>query len=400
MKKGTYRLLMGLWILALIVTRIVYFSYSSHSVVDTYEYYAHAMIQQDRAAQDLSGDGVSSGMAYAYTQNLSGVLAFLGNRIEVLGGYQLILQIVWMIFIFLGAGFIFGRMAQMLTGTILAASPWILETIFVVSPENYFMLVFSILFWGLGVFCGGTKKNAGEKSVLWAVWLILVCLGMGMLCVWNYLGWLLAPVAICVLVKNKGHFFYGSILAAGFFCGILATLLRYARLTGLSLGEQFAWWTAPLKALPKRCQDLSVQMAAWILFAGLAGVLVAMITDRINRCGLNHLPDEGGEEAPDEETKQVREVKEVKTPEKEEESVQYVIAADGRKVALLENPLPLPKKHEKRKMDFKYHDVNGNMPEPVKEPLQPVKGWVDHAPDGSDFDDFDIKILENDDFDV
>ena len=305
-----------------------------------------------------------------------------------------------MIFIFLGAGFIFGRMAQMLTGTILAASPWILETIFVVSPENYFMLVFSILFWGLGVFCGGTKKNAGEKSVLWAVWLILVCLGMGMLCVWTYLGWLLAPVAICVLVKNKGHFFYGSILAAGFFCGILATLLRYARLTGLSLGEQFAWWTAPLKALPKRCQDLSVQMAAWLLFAGLAGVLVAMITDRINKRRLNHLPDEGGEEAPDEETKQVREVKEVKTPEKEEEPVQYVIAADGRKVALLENPLPLPKKHEKRKMDFKYHDVNGNMPEPVKEPLQSVKGWVDHAPDGSDFDDFDIKILENDDFDV
>ena len=152
MKKGTYRLLMGLWILALIVTRIVYFSYSSHSVVDTYEYYAHAMIQQDRAAQYFSGDGVSSGMAYAYTRNLSGVLAFLGNRMEVLGGYQLILQIVWMIFIFLGAGFIFGRMAQMLTGTILAASPWILETIFVVSPENYFMLVFSILFWGLGVF--------------------------------------------------------------------------------------------------------------------------------------------------------------------------------------------------------------------------------------------------------
>ena len=103
---------------------------------------------------------------------------------------------------------------------------------------------------------------------------------------------------------------------------------------------------------------------------------------------------------PDEETKQVREVKEVKTPEKEEESVQYVIAADGRKVALLENPLPLPKKHKKRKMDFKYHDISGNMPEPVKEPLQPVKGWVDHAPDGSDFDDFDIKILENDDFDV
>ena len=86
MKKGTYRLLMGLWILTLIVTRIVYFSYSSHSVVDTYEYYAHAMIQQDRAAQDLSGDGVSSGMAYAYTQNLSGVLAILGNRIEDLGG--------------------------------------------------------------------------------------------------------------------------------------------------------------------------------------------------------------------------------------------------------------------------------------------------------------------------
>ena len=42
----------------------------------------------------------------------------------------------------------------------------------------------------------------------------------------------------------------------------------------------------------------------------------------------------------------------------EEVHEEYVTTADGRQVKLLENPLPVPKKHVKREMkfDFEYED--------------------------------------------
>lgn len=76
-----------------------------------------------------------------------------------------------------------------------------------------------------------------------------------------------------------------------------------------------------------------------------------------------------------------------------EKPVTYIVTADGRKVALLDNPLPLPKKHEKKKMDFKYTEL-------PKETSDGVKEWQDHREDGLAFDDFDFTISENDDFDV
>lgn len=386
MKKETYRLLAALWILALVATRILYGVYGSHNVADTYGYYARAMIQSDSAGRTSSLLTMSSGIAYAYTRNLSGVLAFLGNRMDVLGEYQLFLQSIWMMALFIGVGLVFGRMAQMLTGTILAVSPWILRSTFVISPENYFMYLFSLLFLGLGLFCAGTKKSGAGRNVLWAAELALVSFGMGMLCIWNYLGWLLVPVAVFILVKNKEHFLYGGILSAGILSGLLATLLKYTGMTGLSLGEQFAWWLAPIKALPKRCQDLSIQMAGWLIFAGLAGILLAMITENIRQ--KKHESAEEGKEIPAN-----ADMEKTEEEKADGEEARFVTTKDGRQVALLDNPLPLPKKHEKKKMDFKYHDL------PV-DPGEPAKEWMDRTKEGDLFADFDVSIPDGDDFDI
>lgn len=57
----------------------------------------------------------------------------------------------------------------------------------------------------------------------------------------------------------------------------------------------------------------------------------------------------------------------------------YFTTQDGRIVKFLDNPLPVPKKHVKKEMDFKFHDV---------EPLEKKA------------DDFDYPIRENDDFDI
>lgn len=373
MKKGTYKLLAALWILAVIITRILYYLYGNQTVVDTFEYYAYAMIQQNRVIEVMP-----SGLAYAYVGNLTGLLTFIGNRMEFLGIYQLLLQITWMVLIFLGIGITFGKISQMIMGTILAVSPWILKSIFVISPENYFMFYFSLLLLFLGVFISGVKKDNSSGTSFWQIMLLMISFGIGIICTWNYLGWLLLPVGIYVLVKNKGNFSYIVILVIGMILGICATLLRYTRLTGLSLWGQVNWWLSPLKSL--RCQDLSVQMSIWVIFAGVTGVLAAVIVESIKQREEPE-PQTEGKVLPDE-----------KLPD-ENKPVDYTITEDGRKVALLDNPLPVPKKHERRKMDFKYNELPRNA-------STAMKGWQDQAADGLAFDDFDISISENDDFDV
>lgn len=379
MKKKTYRLLAGLWILALIATRVIYYIYSGQTVIDAYDYYAHAMIKADQLSPVLE-----SGMAYSYIWNLSGILAFVGNRMELLGIYQLLLQILWMVMLFLGVGLIFGRIAQMLTGTILASSPWILGSIFIISPENYFMFFFSLLLFLLGLFVSVSKKD----STLWGAALALVSFGMGVICVWNYLGWLLLPLAVYALAKNRERFFHLVVLVLGLVLGVCATLLKYTRLTGFSLWEQFSWWIAPLKALPERCQGLSIQMAMWLIFAGMTGVLIAVIAESMKHRKIHNVQDADLEEAV-QESEPAAEAE----PVPEEEPVNYTVTEDGRKIALLDNPLPLPKKHEKRKMEFKYNELPG-------ETVRTIKEWEDQTVDGQVFDDFDITISENDDFDV
>ncbi len=64
----------------------------------------------------------------------------------------------------------------------------------------------------------------------------------------------------------------------------------------------------------------------------------------------------------------------------EEKQDDYFITEDGRRIKYIENPLPGPKKHVKREMDFDLKEVDDLM-------------------DFPDENEFDYKIKENDDFD-
>ncbi|MBD5396248.1 MAG: hypothetical protein HDR23_05830 [Lachnospiraceae bacterium] len=50
---------------------------------------------------------------------------------------------------------------------------------------------------------------------------------------------------------------------------------------------------------------------------------------------------------------------------------------EEKKIKYIENPLPLPKKHVKRTLEFKYNDPQAEL-----------------------LDDFDVKISDDDDFDI
>lgn len=403
-----------LWVLAAPITRILYFLFDSRTVVDTYGYYAHVTGME-------SEPFLTSGMAYAYTNHLSKVLPYLEAGTEGIGLYHLILQVVWMMLLIAGTGILFGGAAQFLTGGILMISPDVLESIFIISPENYFMFCFSLLYFAFSLFFWLTKKRGWYRSSFGELYLMLTGFWMGVVCVWNYAGWLLLPVMIHILNKNRYNLkdkiweqkqkdiylerqqvmrvsSQSSILTAGILIGMYAVLMKYTGITGNFLGEQIHWWLVQYGELPDRCQDLSTQLVLWLASAGIIGILCSLLmrSARTRRLQNMMYEDEVSlkeEEKPEKEKSKKEKPKKEKTqkeePPKEEpvkKEPQFVMTEDGRKVELLDNPLPVPPRHEKREMDFKLSEF-------PDESVPKEESWAD-------MDEFDFKVSENDDFDV
>lgn len=433
MENKKQRILSVLWMLAAVITRILYFLFNSQTVVDTYGYYAHVLngVEEEPV--------LTSGMAYAYTNHLSKILPYLENGMESIGIYHLILQIMWMVFLIAGMGILFGGIAQFLTGGVLMLAPGITETMFVVSPENYLMFWFSLLFLALAVFFWLTKKHGWYRSSFCELYLMLTGFWTGVVCIWNYSGWLLLPLMVYILNKNRYNLkdkiweqkqkeiylerqqvmrvgSQMSILTVGILLGMYATLMKYTGMTGISVGEQFGWWIVQYRAFPNRCQDISTQLILWLSLAGVAGILCSVLIQSVQRSKLQNMMYEDEVYFQDEEEKPVsegkisgkeakkdrKEVKKEKTEAKKErkeakkgkkedkkevkKETKYVVTQDGRKVELLDNPLPIPPRHEKREMDFKFNEFSEESA--AKEES------------GEETDEFDLKDLENDDFDV
>ncbi|NBJ92151.1 ABC transporter permease [Parablautia muri] len=142
-----------LWICILGGSRVLYFWNAGKTVADTYGYFEQAV---ERAWENGTVSWAGLGDAYIWT--LSWLFRLMGDRIELVGVYQLTLQILWLILLFAGASMLLGRRAGFLLSGVLMILPWSMPTIFVVSPENYYMLHFSLFLVILGAFCS-KKKN-------------------------------------------------------------------------------------------------------------------------------------------------------------------------------------------------------------------------------------------------
>lgn len=387
MKKKTQILLISLWGLAVAGSRILYFLLSRRLIVDTYEYFASAMIQAEKSSMPFT-----SGLAYAYTEVLSKVLRFTGNRIEAASAFQMVTQILWLIILFAGISMIFGKLAAIVSTTILAALPIILNSMLEVSTENFYMLHLAFVLMLLGGFCLQTKKKGWYERRVCELYLLAAGFYLGVICIWNYVGFSLILISVYILICNyvvmkekikiqrekkeekfknqiMGVFDQGFLLLVGMFVGMFATLMKYTGKTGQTLGQQFHWWVLQLESFPERCQDISTWLIVVFTASVLAGILCNAVFFAVKK--KTGETAENAAESPKGEA------------DMEEVHEEYVTTADGRQIKLLENPLPVPKKHMKKEMefDFEFADVI------KKEDAEKVKL------------DFDIEISENDDFD-
>lgn len=391
MKKKTQILLILFWGLAVAGSRILFFFTCRRSAVDTYEYFTNAMIQAEKSSVPFT-----SGLAYAYTEFLSDLLRFTGNRIEAVGICQMVIQILWIIILFAGIGMIFGKLAAAVSTTILASLPMILNSMFDPAAENFYMLHLSLVLVMLGAFCLQTKRNGWYERRLCELYLLVSGFYLGVVCIWNYVGFCLIPVCIYILILNHfalrekirgqkekeeqklkdqvmGVFYQGFLLFAGMAAGMFATLMKYTGITGQTLIRQFDRWALQLQKFPERCLDIST----WLFIAFSGAVLAGIFSKAVFWAVRNRKSGQIAENDEDQE----------RTAESmEEENGEYVKTADGRVIKLLDNPLPVPKKHIKKeiKFDFEFDDLDENA---GKEDGEKRKF------------DFDIEIEENDDFD-
>lgn len=377
-----------LWIAAVIVSRGIFLFFSTGQVWDVYGFFARSMIRLEEGTPPLD-----CGLSYAYTESLSRLLRFAGNRMEAVGLYQMILQVLWLILLFAGISLLFGRVAGIVTGSVLAVSFWMMETILVIWPGNFYMLHFTIALMFLGYVRYRIKKGGWPSNDFGRLCLAAIGFYVGVLCIWDILGGILAAVMICLLFQNyfflkkdtsgekggeketnaKGRMMgtgtQAVALIEGILIGIFVTLMKYTGVSGEAIAGQAKWWISQMRSPFALYSEMQVPFILRILGAALAGVLCQLLVHRKIRS-----QEDGGRET------DLSTADGGKGSDREmagqAEAGKYIITEDGRRIKLLDNPLPGPKEHVRKEMDF---DLDFEM---------------------EAADDFDIKITDGDDFDI
>ena len=314
---------------------------------------------------------------------------FVGNRLTVVAWYHILLQVVSFFFLFFGCRLLFGKAAALFESAFFAVNPWLIKGIFAVTPENFYLFWWSFLFFLIGIFAQKTRVKGWYRKNTDEIYLVLMGFLIGMVCIWHIMGFLLLLFLVYALFMNmafiieKRNIWEKSsamesllkdegdaeddknremmplpsemiILAAGMLSGGYATLMKYTGVTGLYIQEQFLWWKDRLFRFDNgRFQDLELWLPLGLMIAICAGAVLEIILKAVSRKESEE-KDIEKEMAPLPEDGKVEE-------KKEKKQVKY-----------LDNPLPLPKKHVKRTLDFELDKK----------------------------DDFDIEIKEDDDFDI
>lgn len=379
--------------------RIFFMMSGQMAVTDDFGYYQASVIQAEEEEPVLT-----SGNAFAYTENLSDILKFTGNRMEIIAGYHILLQAAAFLFLFLGCRWFFGRAAAFLEMILFSFSPWMIASVFKVSTETWYLSAWSLTFMMLGLFYKKTRDNGWYRNNRDEFYLMITGFFLGVICVWHYLGFLLLFFIIYAAVKNapglkerrktqqdtvemerlvRGDDWEPDereeimpvssqlfILISGMLFGGYCTLMKYTGITGNFIKEQLEWWFLQLYRFENgRWQDAELWLMLWLPAVLLTGAVLQSIVDKYVRW--KKLVSVA--ESPAVEEENIPEDKEENIPEdKEEKSKEDMEEKEERKINYIKNPLPLPKKHVKRTLDFKLNERK---------------------------DDFDIEIDKGDDFD-
>lgn len=409
-------------------------------------YYHQAMVKAGEMVEPMI-----HGASYLYTLCLSLVLSFLGNKVIAGVWFQIVLQMVTLVLAYCVVRKMVGRVAACVAMIMLAVSSVYVNQIFVLTPENFYFVLYLLGMLVVGSFVRGYTNNRYNKAVavISAIFagIVIGCL-MYLDAIAVSIVILLAGILSGVRRLKEGETFPKisfSILIFGvsIIAACLSLLIMFVIDAGLSNGTFLAvaeaWISLYRAYLPMgyilyQTEFSIIECLIQVMFAALlimsfwnhskeqnctpficfmlllaptplaiVGVLSYQVFSifiwsvlagiGLQQCfvveGVQKVTAETIETEEAAETVEATETVEVSEPaegaaeeavetaeapseEVQEQPVQPELPAKPR---FIENPLPLPKKHEKKEMDYQYEVTEDKMK-------------------------FDVEIKENDDFDI
>ena len=356
-----------------------------------------ALYEASMIREEKNEPVMTSGVVFAYTEIVTDVLKFTGNKLEAVAVMQLLLQCATVVLLYFGCFALSGRTAALLEALFFSIFPFFWQLMFAARPENTYLAGFGVLLLLTGICRQKIKKEGFCRRSRDEFLILLTGFVSGVLLIWHLLTVFLIVVFLAVvafhaaqILERRGNFknrkklevlLKGEKEAMGltahfliYLCGILlgcfVTLMKYTGITGSTFLELFSWWIHSFTAV--QFQGLSPLFVFLLPGSVLGAAGIQLLIDKISERNESALLDDTAveeteitlTEQPENrgESETVEEKKEEKKEKKEKKKVNYI-----------ENPLPGPKKHVKRNFDFK----------------------IDRRKD-----DFDIDIEEGDDFDI
>lgn len=387
------------------------------------------------AAVVTAGKGVPQvvhGATYLYLGLLHLIFIFMGNKLAAAVMLQIVLQILVAIVLYMAVRKLAGTLAGIFTTAFLMISPYMVGSVLELSPAFLYLLLYMIALLGVGAIL---QKNSGNP-----LWYVVAGIFVGIVSYLDIFGITLFLFLGAVFMVERDYqesmcnsrlatFLFGVLgVVAGFlgaigvdtiscgksFFGVLTAWMEIYQPVALGLAASteasgaygdvailfgvlaigiFSFWcrkryerqgiwiavTTALMGL--QCFQMMVQNAGsqiyiYIFMAILAGIgLEAVFVVDRPRVSAETVTNALQQEEQEDDMEIIHEgTAEVREEVPEEVSVET--PAETRKVQLLENPLPLPKKHVSKEMSYR---------------ISEVKEDSNYDYDVADDDDYDIR---------
>lgn len=180
---------------------------------------------------------VLHGVTHVYVSFLRSLFLFLGNRVEAVTGLQIVLQLLGIFLFSAAVRRLFGRMPALLFMCASVFLPDIIRHCFTDGPENLYLVLFGLAFTAIAFY-----NRAAAKTKRWTaaklIRSILTGTVVGVLCYLDLSGFILLPALLYLAASKKGRRY--TVLGA--VSGMVLAFLLDAAVSGALVVSVFASW--------------------------------------------------------------------------------------------------------------------------------------------------------------
>ena len=393
----------------------------------TTDFYLMATVKADGALPS-----VSHGASYLYTGMLSGLFSLFGNKQGVGIVMQIMLQLAGILLFYFAVRNLAGRKEAVISMAVMTFAPAVVNDSFTLMPENLYFCLFSGMLFLIAAY-KKFEETKERKTVGTVLLLVLLGIGAGYMTYLDVIGMLLLA-GVCFVVmtkkrKNGRNMIYISVVSGVFVMTLTVMFFLEAFFEKTAVVSAFfSWWNLYFAKFAWNYMiagpDISLlgslavcAGAAWCIFSFLRkkedngcfymlSIIVLAVFVSFGSQNMSYqllvtaywsvLAALGITSVMFGKTKSVELVKEVvkvsaeNEVQKKEKDIEIVeLSAEEvstenetseypqkKPIQYIENPLPLPKKHVKKTMDYKF---------------EPEAHLMKYDIEVSDDDDFDLQ---------